>query len=274
MPRTFSGPPPVACTALCAVVLLAAVVCGGCGKKTLPGYGPDPASPPPVPTMEPLYDATTLPEGWGYVDVLCAEGVNRQRHLPDTLYGCLLHARDSGEGVVLLPHGVFLGHVSRFVVEALRYYHVEEHFASLYGCRIVLVFRPATEAELARHDDAVAGRIGLGLAGEAVLTVVAGAPLVPIVAPLSFAFESVREDLRFQRFRKDAARHGLPAPTRRGDEITADEYAARYEGYWDAVNGDGDAAEDETPRLYMVEECYLQRSGRPPLRLVGGGERP
>ncbi len=247
------------------IVLLAlALALAGCAKRELPGYGPGQAPAAPAAAPAPL-DPATLPQGWGYVDVICREGVNQGRGVPDTLFGCLLHARESGIGTVILPRGVYLGHAAQFIVAALKYYHVESNFQELYGCRVVLLFRPASQEELRGRDLDGAERLGLGVAGEVVLTVGAGAPLVPIIAPLAFAFESVREDLRYQEYRKDAVRQGLPEPTRRGDEIVAQEYARRYEGYWNAVTGSPAPETEQTTALYVVERCFLQPTGRPTL---------
>lgn len=246
-----------------AILLLLALSMGCARKAALPGYGygdeaasgehalaeaaPDDAA----------IDPGALPEGWGCVDVACLEGVNKDRGLRDTLFGCLLQAREQGTGVVRLPRGVYLGHVAGFIAKALKFYHIERHFERIYGYRVVMVFRPATPAERERGAGGHWARLGAGTTGEVALTL-AGAPLVPIVAPIVFAFEAVDADLEFQRFRKDALARGLPEPTRRGDEIVRDEYAERYQSYWDAVNGkDGQDAQDDVSALYVVERCYL-----------------
>ena len=228
---------------VCAVLSLS-----GCAKKILPGY--DEASLGVAPSV-----SESLPEGWGLVDAYCFEGVGDHRGERDTLFGCLLHARDRGTGTVRLPKGVYLGHVAEFITRALKFYHIEKHFERFYGYRVVLVFRPATPEEVSNREDPGWSRLGAGFAGEAALTLL-GAPLVPIVAPVVFAFEAVDADLEFQRFKADARSRALPEPSRRGDEVTRDEYVRRYEAYWNAVNGEqGRTA--PVAALYVVERCYL-----------------
>lgn len=286
LPPRLLPPFGAAAPVLWGLVLLAALA--GCAKPPLPGYGPGaragapaPAASPPAASASPGAAAETaaipaLPEGWGFVDVTCRQGQNSGRGVPDTLFGCLLHAREGARGTVLLPRGVYLGHVAGFIAQALKYYHVEDNFQEIYDCRIVLLFRPATRQEREDARTGKLGRLGLGVAGEVALTVVAGAPLIPIVAPLTFVFESVSEDLRFQEFRRHAARSGLPAPSRRGDEIVAGEYARRYAEYWAALGGGADGADgaDEVPDLYVVQHCSLQGAGGPPLTLVSGPGGP
>ncbi|MBU1001247.1 MAG: hypothetical protein KKE73_01860 [Proteobacteria bacterium] len=239
------------------VVLVVVVLClSGCGKTVLPGFGGQPVEPALTEQQTPHIDPASLPEGWGYVDVLCYEGMSRERGEMDTLFGCLMHARDKGQGTMRLPRGVYLGHVADFIVRALRFYHVEKHFERLYGYRVVLVFRPATPEEIASNENRDAIRFVAGTAGELALTVL-GAPLVPIVAPVVFVFESVDADQEFQAYKHEAKAKGLPEPTRRGDEIVTKETVARYGRYWDAVTGSGDDSEDLVPLMYVVEQCYL-----------------
>ncbi|BBD08378.1 hypothetical protein [Desulfovibrio ferrophilus] len=238
-------------------VLVLAVCClSGCGKKYIPGYGGEPSGPVLSEQEAPGIDPANLPEGWGYVDVLCFKGVGRERGERDTLFGCLMHARNKGTGTLRLPKGVYLGHVADFIARALKFYHVEEHFEHLYGYRVVLALRPATPEEIAKHDNRDAIRFAAGTAGEIALTVL-GAPFVPIIAPVVFAFEAVDADQEFQAYRHEAKAKGLPEPTRRGDEIVSEEYAARYGRYWDHVAGDENVPKDRVPLMYMVERCYL-----------------
>lgn len=236
-------------------LLVLATGLSGCAKKALPGYGAPLPAATQVQQAGPDIDPDHLPEGWGYVDVVCRKGVGRERGQKDTLFGCLLDARETGTGTIILPPKVYLGHVAGFIVRALRFYHVEQHFEDLYGYRIVLVFRPASaeEAEDMENEDLM--RFAAGTAGEMALTVL-GAPLVPIVAPVVFAFESVDADQEFQAYKREAEAKGLPEPTRRGGEIVIDEYAERYGRYWDAVAGDGEP-EDRVPGMYVVQACYL-----------------
>ncbi|WP_461210768.1 hypothetical protein [Desulfocurvus sp. DL9XJH121] len=250
-------------SALFPAFLLLCLCLAGCAQKTvLYGYGPGASA---GGGAQPEHDLATLPEGWGMVDVECAKGVGEKRGEMDTLFGCLLHAKQSGKGVVRLPKGVYLGHVAEFIVKALKFYRLESHFERFYGYRVVMVFRPATPEEAADSTDPGWSRLGAGVAGEAALTLF-GAPLVPIVAPVAFAFESVDADMEFQNYKKYARANGLPEPTRRGDEITGEEYKRRYESYWRAVNGE--KAVPGVESQYVVERCYLAHSRGGCLRLA------
>jgi hypothetical protein len=113
--------------ALLALALALLAVAGGCAKPPIAGYEPQGTAPPELAHRDP----GSLPAGWGYVDVTCRQGQSDGRGTPDTLFGCLLHARDQGEGTVHLPHGVYLGHVAGFISQALKYYHVEKNFQQL-----------------------------------------------------------------------------------------------------------------------------------------------
>jgi len=252
-------------------VLLAALLAlclTGCAKPMLPGVEPaGPCEPGTAGDPTPVVDPAALPKGWGYVDVLCTEGQGKDRGKKDTLFGCLLHARDNGSGTIVLPHGVYLGHVADFMVKALRFYDVEQHFEQLYGYRIVLVFRPATPEETSDMENSDTVRFAAGTAGEVALTAV-GAPFVPIVAPVVFVFEAVSEDQEFLAFKREAEARGWPEPTRRGDRIVADEYVARYGRYWDAVAGEEAAPEDRVPVMFVVEQCYLAHPTKGRTRLA------
>lgn len=247
----FRAPCPAA--ALLALLLAVALCLGGCGGKTAPDSREqlDGAA-----VGASAINPVVLPEDWGYVDVLCLEGVGRDRGQMDTLFGCLMDARDKSQGTIRLPRGVYLGHVADFIVRALKFYHVEEHFERLYGYRVVLAFRPTTPEEMASAENQDLVRFVAGTAGEVALTVM-GAPLVPIVAPVVFAFEAVDADQEFQAYKREAKARGLPEPTRRGDEVVTQETVARYGRYWDVVTGGGDESEDRVPLMYVVEQCYL-----------------
>ncbi|NJB68847.1 hypothetical protein GGQ74_002520 [Desulfobaculum xiamenense] len=251
------------------LVCLVALCCTACGKSRLPGMDALAARPSFVHETGPDGRVVRRPLRRGHVDVVCTPGVSEARGERDTLFGALLHARETGTGVVELPHGVYLGHVSRFIVGALRFYRIEENFERLYGCRIVLRFREATDDEVrSRRNDGTV-RMGVSLAGDTALSL-AGGPLVPVVAPVSFLFESVAAEDERRALARHARENGLPLPDRGGADVVWREYADRYSSSLDTIAG-GDAAWDAMD-TYVVEECYLERvDTREVLRLAHAG---
>jgi hypothetical protein len=196
----------------------------------------------------------------GRVDVVCLQGMNSERGLPDTLFGCLLSARENALGVVDLPKGVYLGHVAEFIVRSLKFYEIEEHFERFHGYRIVLEFREASVAERKQGEfDDYSGML-LGAAGELALAG-AGIASVPL-SPVIFVFKSVRSDMKRAEIAEHAREKGLPEPTRHGgvaafrDMRRSYETLARRAGRAAGVV-DGDAILD----TYIVERCYLERPG-------------
>ncbi len=245
------------------IFLLSVALLGGCAKKKiLPGYDRTPSR--QVFVRERDFDPATVPPGWGVVDICCRKGVGKARGYKDTLFGNLLYAREHGTGVIRLPHGVYLGHVAEFIVKALKFYHITTHFERFVGYRLVLVFRPATPEETKKMRDPGWVELGTGAAGDAALSVF-GAPLVvPIVAPICFAFEAVSTDLDFQSYKKQAQARGLPVPTRRGDEIAKREVEERYEGYVQSLKSGGEEKPVSVMTKYVVVRCFLEipRKGR------------
>ncbi len=229
-----------ACLAVCLAVCL--VLVAGCGKRPLPGYGQEATAAPAARAAGPA---------GGLVDVICRPGTGEARGVPDSLFNCLLHARDTGLGTVELPRGVYLGHVAEFIVRALKFYDVEGHFERFYGYRVVLRLRPATEDETgqARRDGMV--REALGAAGDATL-LLAGAAWVPLT-PIVFLFETAGSDAERQRWVGDAERAGLPRPDRSSGEVVLGEYRRRY-----AMLLGGDD-EEAVMQAWVVEQCYLER---------------
>ena len=227
-----------------ALLLAVALLASGCGKRVLTGYGGDRAAPAP---------AAGPPASRGHVDVICLPGTGAERGVPDSLFNCLLHARDTGLGAVDLPPGVYLGHVSEFIVRALKFYEIESHFERFYGYRLVLRLRRASreEAGAAQRDGYL--RTALSAAGDTALFL-AGAAWVPLT-PMVFIFETADADAERRRWEEDAQRAGLPRPTRSAGGVVMDEYKRRY-----AMLLGGDDA-DGVMDAWVVSECYLEKPG-------------
>ncbi len=238
---------------LAVVAALALLPAAGCGKRVLPGYGQGVREASAEAPARPVGDgvgseSSAVP---GHVDVICLPGTGTARGVPDSLFNCLLHARDTGLGTVELPRGVYLGHVAEFIVRALKFYEIESHFERFYGYRVVLRLRPASDEEVgaARRDGYL--RTALGAAGDAGLYLagVAWLPLTPIV----FLFETTGADVERRRWEEEAQRAGLPRPTRSAGGIVLDQYRRRY-----AMLLGGDDTE-AVMRAWIVDECYLEK---------------
>jgi len=236
------------CFVLAVLALSVLLAAWGCGKRPLPGYGGHGSGAAAVEAGEQGPGATSSP---GHVDVICLPGTGRERGVPDSLFNCLLHARDMGLGTVELPRGVYLGHVSEFIVRALKFYEIESHFERFYGYRVVLRLRPAStdEAGAARREGYL--RTALGAAGDAGLFL-AGAAWVPLT-PIVFLFETAGTDVEREHWTEEAERAGLPRPMRSSGGVVLDRYKRRY-----AMLLGGDEAED-VMRAWVVEECYLEK---------------
>lgn len=246
MARHLRHPCLAALAALPAVVL-AVFLAAGCGKRALPGYGPDETARAPEAAAA---NATMVDDGHGLVDVICLPGTGKARGVPDSLFNCLLHARDTGLGTVELPRGVYLGHVSEFIVRALKFYEIEAHFERFYGYRVVLRLHPATEDEAGEARRGGYLRTALGAAGDAGLYL-AGMAWMPLT-PMVFLFETADMDAQRQRWAEDAERAGLPPPTRSSGGVVLDQYKRRYAML---LGAEGEAA----MQAWVVDECYLEK---------------
>lgn len=236
-----------------AVLLLLFLAGAGCARPALPGYANRAEALRSASRQPPAVNATA---GEGYVNVICLAGDSSGRAPYDTLFGCLLHARETNSGVLVLPSGVYLGHVSELVTRSLAYYRVEERFERYLGYRLVLRFRRVRGEELtAREDSENAGLAAHG-AGQ-VAAFVVGLGYVPL-SPVVFLVESGLAEHERRQITEDARARGVPEPDRGAVETTWDEYKRRYGRLWDRV---AEPAGDRTPEAYVVEECYLERPG-------------
>lgn len=234
-----------------ALLLLAGAACG---KHALPGYEERAEALRTAARTPPPVNATA---GEGYVNVICLAGDSAGRAPYDTLFGCLLRARESGSGELVLPRGVYLGHVSELMTRTLKFYRLEEQFDRFLGYRLVLRFRKVRSEELeAREGAENAGLAAHG--GGQLAAFLVGLGYVPLT-PVVFLVESGLTERERQQVEQDARSRSLPAPDRGAVEVTWDLYRHRYVRLWERVAGpDG----DKTPEAYVVEECYLERPDR------------
>ena len=240
--------------ALAIALALLALSGAGCGKHELRGYGERAEAFRSAARIPPAVNATA---GEGYVNVICMAGDSSGRAPYDTLFGCLLRARETGSGTLILPRGVYLGHVSELVTRSLSYYRMEEQFDRYLGYRLVLRFRRVRNDELVAQANADNAEMAARGAGE-VATFVVGLGYVPLT-PVIFLVESGLAERERQRLASDARAWGLPEPDRGAVEVTWADYKRRYARLWERVSGpDG----DKTPDAYVVEECYLERPGQ------------
>ncbi|MEW5774838.1 MAG: hypothetical protein AB1916_15070 [Thermodesulfobacteriota bacterium] len=245
--------PALRLAALLGPVLLV-LAAAACAKPPLPGYGD---------RAEALRTASRTPApadpsaGEGYVNVICLAGDSAGRAPYDTLFGCLLRARETGSGVLALPRGVYLGHVSELMTRTLKYYRMEEQFDRYLGYRLVLRFREVRSEEMEARDDSENAGLAAHGAGQ-VAAFVVGLGYVPL-SPVVFLVESGLAERERRQVAEDARTRGVPEPDRGAVDVTWEEYRGRYGRLWDRVAGTGRA---EAPEAYVVEECYLERPGR------------
>jgi hypothetical protein len=225
-----------------------------CAKAPLRGYEDRADAFRSASRLPPPVNATA---GEGYVNVVCRAGDSSGRAPYDTLFGCLLHARETGGGLLILPRGVYLGHVSELMTRTLKYYRMEEQFDRYLGYRLVLRFRKVRSEEQAAKSDSENAEMAAHGAGQAAAFVV-GLGYVPLT-PVVFLVESGLAERERQQVADDARAWGLPEPDRGAVEVTWDQYKRRYSRLWERVAG---AEGDKTPNAYVVEECYLERPGR------------
>ncbi len=235
-------------------LLILALAGAACGKQPLRGYEDRADAFRSASRALPAVNATA---GEGYVNVVCRAGDSTGRAPYDTLFGCLLRARETGAGVLILPRGVYLGHVSELMTRTLKYYRMEEQFERYLGYRLVLRFRRVHSEEQKAMDHAESVDLATQGASQAAAFVV-GLGYVPLT-PVVFLVESGLAERERQKVADDARAWGLPEPDRGAMEVTWVDYKRRYAKLWERVAGpDG----DKTPDAYVVEECYLERPGR------------
>jgi hypothetical protein len=195
----------------------------------------------------------------GYVNVICLEGDGEDMSRPDTLFSCLLRARETGLGTVDLPQGVYIGHVAEFIVKSLDFYDLEHHFEVFHGYRIVLRFREADAEELSSRRYTSYTYFALGSAAGLALNATTGL-VVPAMA-VGFFFESAKAENRRVQLKEQAGDKSLPGPNRSTLAVAWDNYTDELAFLWrNFVNLFSNDSEPQNPEVrdkYIVEECYI-----------------
>jgi hypothetical protein len=188
----------------------------------------------------------------------CAENAGGQ----DTLFSCLKLSRDVRPESVNLPPGekLYLGHVSEFIVRALKYYQLQESFRDFYGCRVVMKFRKLTPLELRSRKFSDYSTIAVGTA-----STVAGTLTMMPVGSVLFLVDGISTEIDRRDFESRAQTLGLPQPTK--NMVT---YQIKSGGRTllhvkdelaHGLTGQNSARMEFDDKItsYMVEECTLEK---------------
>jgi hypothetical protein len=188
----------------------------------------------------------------------CAENAGGQ----DTLFSCLKLSRDVRPESVSLPPGekLYLGHVSEFIVRALKYYQLQESFRDFYGCRVVMKFRKLTPLELRSRKFSDYSTIAVGTA-----STVAGTLTMMPVGSVLFLVDGISTEIDRRDFENRAQTVGLPQPTK--NMVT---YQIKSGGRTllhvkdelaHGLTGQNSARMEFDDKItsYMVEECTLEK---------------
>lgn len=199
----------------------------------------------------------------GEINVILLPGCASRPGEQDTLFSCLKLSRDVIPESVKLPVGekLYLGHISDFILRALKYYQFRESFKDFYGYRIILKFRKLTPAELRSRNFSDYSSIAVGTAG----TVAGAATMLPFGGIL-FLVDGIKTEIDRRDFENRAARMGLPEPKknmvvhqlRSGGRTLLhikDEIAQEVTGHTTAR-----MQFDDKVTGYMVEECILEKA--------------
>jgi hypothetical protein len=212
--------------------------------------------------MDPYNEEVKAQATRGEVNAILLPGCASKPEEQDTLFSCLKLSRDVNPESVKLPSGekLYLGHVSEFIVRALKYYQLQESFKDFYGCRIVLKFRKLTPLELRSRNFSDYSSIAVGTAS----TVTGAITMLPFGAIL-FLVDGVKTEFDRRDFKDRTEKMGLPPPKKNmvyhqlesggrtlmhvKDEITHE------------LTGQKNARLqfDDKVTSYMVEECILEK---------------
>jgi len=213
-------------------------------------------------TIDPYDEEVKALATRGEINAILLPGCATQPGAQDTLFSCLKLSRDVNPASVKLPPGekLYLGHVSEFIVRALKYYQLEEGFKDFYGCRIVLKFRKLTPLELRSRTFTDYSSFAVGMA----TTVASVVTMMPIGAVL-FLVDGVKTEIGRQDFAEHTEMMGLPRPKKNmvyhrlesgGRTLLYVKDRVEYE-----VTGNSSARMqfDDKVTSYMVEECVLEK---------------
>ena len=198
----------------------------------------------------------------GEINVILLPGCAANPGGQDTLFGCLKLSRDVNPESVILPPGekLYLGHVSEFIVRALKYYQLEENFKDFYGCRIVMKFRKLRPLELRSRKFSDYSSIAVGTA-----STVAGTLTMMTIGSVLFLVDGISTEIDRRDFENRAQTLGLPAPTK--NMVT---YQIKSGGRTllhvkdelaHGLTGQNSARMEFDDKItsYMVEECTLEK---------------
>ena len=212
----------------------------------------------------------------GEINVILLPGCAAKPGEEDTLFSCLKLSRDVNPESVKLPpdEKLYLGHISEFIVRALKHYQLQESFKDFYGFRIVLKFRKLTPQELRSrkftHYSSIAVGTASTVAGTASTiagttgTVVGTATMMPVGAIL-FLIDGITTEIDRRNFGKHAKNMGLPEPKKNivyqwlesgGRSLlhVKDEISRKLTGYVSERN-----QFDAKVTSYVVEDCLLEK---------------
>ncbi len=198
----------------------------------------------------------------GSINVILLPGCAGKPGAQDTLFSCLKLSRDVNPESVKLPpdEKIYLGHISEFILRALKHYQLQESFKDFYGCRVILKFRKLTPAEMrsqqfANYSGIVAGTVG---------TVAGVVTLMPLNIIL-FLVDGVKTEVDRQEFAERVTKMGLPIP-KKGTVTQKLEEGGRTLIYvkdeiGQQLTGKASARMqfDDKVSSYVVEECILEK---------------
>lgn len=198
----------------------------------------------------------------GSINVILLPGCATKPGAQDTLFSCLRLSREVNPESVKLPpeEKLYLGHVSEFIVRALKYYQLQESFKDFYGCRIILKFRKLTPQEMRSRKFADHSGFAVGTAGTA-----AGIATLMPVGIILFLVDGVKTEIDRRDFEERTAKMGLPPP-KKGSITRKLEDGGRTLLYVKDEIGQGltgNASDrvqfDDKVASYLVEECILEK---------------
>jgi hypothetical protein len=212
--------------------------------------------------MDPYEEEVKARATRGEINAILLPGCATQPGAQDTLFSCLKLSRDVNPASVKLPPGekLYLGHVSEFIVSALKYYQLEESFKDFYGCRIVLKFRKLTPLELRSRTFTDYSSFAVGMT----TTVVGMVTMMPIGAVL-FLVDGVKTEIGRYNFEEYTEMKGLPTPKKNMvyHQLESGGRTLLYVKDRVALEATGNSSAriqfDDKVTSYMVEECVLEK---------------
>jgi len=212
--------------------------------------------------MDPYEEETKAHATRGEINVILLPGCAAKPDGQDTLFSCLKLSRDVNPESVKLPPGekLYLGHISEFILRALKYYQFEESFKDFYGCRIVMKFRKLTPLELRSRTFTDYSSIAVGTT-----TTVAGTITMMPLGTVLFLVDGIKTEIDRRDFKERSDKMGLPEPKKNmvyhqlksggrtllhvKDEITY------------GITGESNDRRDFNDKVtsYIVEECVLEK---------------